>query len=160
MGWEFVTSTVIGLLGLFFSILAFISARKARDAAISAARKVAGYSISVELAEVITSLSRLDAQSDYAVFRQVLLENQRRAVRSLSQLGSGEKLGVASAALLEAFEVATEKLRESQPVGKPGRGPAGVIFNTLEPFIQAIMLAVARVQSVLDADHVAQKVVE
>jgi len=58
--WSFWISNVVGVLGLLFSILAFIEARRAKLAASDAGRIVKIQTITIELTEIAQRLDKLD----------------------------------------------------------------------------------------------------
>lgn len=141
---SFWISTVIGLLALFFSILAFVEARKAKRAATEAGRTVKIQTITIELTEVSQRLDRLETEIPFNEARDLLNEISRRLRRIISPFQNDIDLQETITALRQALDSAKKSLNDVRPtdVGQEQKAPHAV-YNAIEAYFSTINSLVA-----------------
>lgn len=80
----FYIASLIGLASVFFSIIAYIEAKKAKEAAKEAGSAVKIQTITIELTEIIQRLDKLDIDISYQDTRDFYNEINRKVRRILS----------------------------------------------------------------------------
>jgi hypothetical protein len=137
--WEnvdFWIGTVIGLMGVFFSVKAFMEARQAKRAANEAGRTVKLQTITIELTEVSQKLDRLRTDIQFNEARDLLSEISRRLRRATSPFTRDNDLMEAITALRNALDEAEAALDDVRP-NDPAQGiqaPQAVYFAVQRHF--------------------------
>ncbi|WP_416638233.1 hypothetical protein [Pseudomonas sp. OHS18] len=81
---DFWINLVVGLAGVCFSLLAFVEAKKAKEAAAAAAVTVKMQSLTIELTEIAQRLDKIDYDIDFQEARNLLSESSRRLIRIIA----------------------------------------------------------------------------
>ena len=87
---SFWISNIIGLIGVFFSIIAYLEAREAKKAAKAAGNFVKIQSITIDLTEIIQRLDIISTELNYSHARDFFNELNRRIRRIISILSTNE----------------------------------------------------------------------
>ena len=88
---EFWISFILGLVGIGFSFLAFLEARRAKAAANAAAYNLKIQNITLELAEIVSGMDALDSKNvTYPSARDSINELTRKLTRLLSPFQNDE----------------------------------------------------------------------
>ncbi len=128
---EFWINTVIGLAGVFFSLMAFSEAKKAKNAAAEAGRTVKIQTITIELSEIAQRLDKLDFELTFAEARDLLNEVSRRLRRLIAPFQSNQDLAGSCNNLKEALDNAKLALDKVHPQdGSTEVPPNSVYFAT------------------------------
>ena len=131
--WEradFWISVAIGLAGLVFAALAFIEARRAKEAATRAGQTVKLQTITIELTEIAQKLDRIQPEIRFNEARDLLAEISRRLRRVISPYADDKVLGASVAAARDALRVAQNSLKSVRPANpeKEGDVPQAVYY--------------------------------
>lgn len=137
--WEdygFWIGTAINVLGLYFSLLAFREAGKARQAAVDAGRTVKGQSVAIELSEVAQRLDSIQPEITYREARDVLSEISRRVRRVISPFADDVLLSPAVEALRVSLSGAQDSLKAVRPTdpSAENNAPDAVYFGVENEF--------------------------
>ncbi|WP_406232572.1 hypothetical protein ACI703_15105 [Isoptericola jiangsuensis] len=109
-GLEFWIGFSVGLAGLVFSVLAFIEARKAKEAASEAGEIVKIQTVAIELTEVAQKLDKLDAQLTFVQARDSLNEISRRLRRLIAPFQDHDEFEPVCSTLKTTLSSAKEAL--------------------------------------------------
>lgn len=112
---HFWIGTGLTLLGLLFSLLAFIEARKAKRAALEAGRTVKIQQTTIELTEVSQGLDRLTVAIHFDEARDMLNDLTRRLRRTISPFQNDPELKLTIGNLKEALNSANDSLKKVKP---------------------------------------------
>jgi hypothetical protein len=112
---EFWINLLIGCGGVFFSILAFIEAKKAKLAANEAGRTVKIQTVTIELGEIAQRLDKLDSKLTFSEARDSLNEISRRLRRLIAPFQEGSDLKEPCAKLRETLDAARVSLDSLLP---------------------------------------------
>lgn len=112
---EFWIGLVIGVIGIVFSVLAFIEARQAKEAAAEAGRTVKIQTITIELSEIAQRLDKLDAKLGFSEARDSLNEISRRLRRLIAPFEHGDDLKAPCTSLRESLNAARASLDNLVP---------------------------------------------
>lgn len=129
---DFWINLLLGGAGVFFSVLAFIEARRAKIAAAAAGKTVKIQTITIELSEIAQRLDKLDSQLSFSEARDLLNEVSRRLRRLIAPFQALEDLKDPCNSLkasLDAAKVALEDLLP-QEGGTDQLPPNSVYFAT------------------------------
>lgn len=112
---EFWISVLIGVASILFSVLAFIEARKAKNAAAEAGKTVKIQTITIELTEIAQRLDKLDFELTFSEARDLLNEVGRRLRRLIAPFQTTEDMTEACENLKNALDEAKVALQEVRP---------------------------------------------
>lgn len=127
----FWTSFAIGGGGLVFSILAWVEAKRAKQAATAAGRTVKLQTIAIELTEIVQKLDKVQPGIRFNEARDLISDTSRRVHRATSPFGSEPKLADAIESAKEAVQVAQDALKLVRPTGagKESEAPDAVYYG-------------------------------
>lgn len=128
--WDFWISTIIGLGGIFFSILSFIQAKKAKEAAENATKTVKLQTVTIELTEIIQKLEKLSQDINFSNARDLLNETSRKVRRLISPFKEDSEYSEKINQLYEHLEICQNALSSVRPDGE--EIVPFTIFNALE----------------------------
>jgi hypothetical protein len=117
---EFWLFLLIGSASLVFSILAFVEARQAKQAATEAGRSVKVQTTTIELTEIAQKLDRIQPEIHFNEARDLLSEISRRLRRVTSPFATDPALKASITALREALVGARTSLKAVRP-SDPGK---------------------------------------
>lgn len=112
---EFWISFIATAGGLFFSLLAFLEARKAKRAATEAGKIVKIQTITIELTEIAQKLSKMDTDIRFDEARDLLTEISRRVRRTISAFQKDPDLSEAIINIRDALAKAKVSLNSARP---------------------------------------------
>ena len=118
----------VGLAGLFFSLMAFREARRAREAAREAGRTVKVQTVAIELGEISQRLDRIETSISFAEARDMISEVTRRVRRIVSPFAEDKDLKQPIANLKDALEAAKAALSGVRPTEGRDDIPQAVYF--------------------------------
>jgi len=150
---DFLASFVIGLLGLLFSILAFVEAKGAKKAATAAGHTVKLQTITIELAEVCQRLDQLRPDVSYSEARDLLTEVSRRVHRLTAPFVKQSGLGDNIQNLRSALDIARDALASVRPTTQ-GEEVAGATYNAIEFPLGAIANLAADLAGLLENETI------
>jgi hypothetical protein len=152
--WAFWIGNVIGLLGLWFSIKAFVEAKQAKLAAKDAGRIVKIQTITIELTEIAQRLDKLDFDLEFTVARDLLNEVNRRLRRLIAPFQANEKYAESCLALKTSLEEAKRALHESRPSeSESDRAPNAVYFG-MQGHFASISAGVAEIMGLFEVETI------
>jgi hypothetical protein len=108
-------SVVIGVASVFFSVMAFTEARKAKQAASEAGKTVKIQTITIELTEIAQRLDKLDFNLSFSEARDLLNEVSRKIRRLIAPFQSSEDMVEACESIKTALDNAKMALEELRP---------------------------------------------
>ncbi|OEC35169.1 hypothetical protein A7D25_10030 [Pseudomonas sp. 21C1] len=126
--WEFWIGLAVGIVGVFFSVLAFVEAKKAKEAAVGAAVTIKMQSLTIELTEIAQKLDKLDYHIDFHEARDLLNESSRRLIRILAPFQDREQLAKLKQELGIVVLNAMTALENIRPEGGAVLSPNVVYF--------------------------------
>lgn len=85
---SFWISSVLGIVGIYYSIIAYREAKEAKKAAKAAGNFVKKQSITIDLTEIIQRLDKLSTELNYSDARDFYNELNRRVRRSIATLST------------------------------------------------------------------------
>ena len=112
---DFIFASMVGLGGLFFSILAYIEAKQAKRAATEAGKGVKLQTVTLELSEVSQKIDRLRPGVSFSEARDLLSEVSRRLRRAISPFSQEPDLKDAIQQLRNALTTAETSLKSVRP---------------------------------------------
>lgn len=129
---EFWINFGLGIVGIVFSIFAFLEARSAKEAAGEAGRTVKMQTITIELNEIAQRLDKVDSQLTFSQARDSLNEFSRKLIRLTAPVQDVTDLRVPCQRLREALDSAKESLDRLLPQhgGSEDLPPNSVYFAT------------------------------
>lgn len=129
-------STVIGVVGVYFSIRAWLEASEAKKAATAAGRAVKLQSVAVELTEIMQKLDRLRPETRFSEARDLLAETSRRLRRATSPFAKETALSEPIEASRQALNGAQESLKRVRPAdpAKEDETPFAVYYALEDDF--------------------------
>jgi hypothetical protein len=130
--WEFVISLVVGVGGLFFSILAFREARQAKKAAREAGVTVKLQTITIELTEIAQRLNKLEPDIKFRDARDFLAEISQRLIRLTVGFGADPEFKRTIDALRAALLAAKTSLNDVRPTNPKEADAPQVVYNAIE----------------------------
>jgi hypothetical protein len=123
-------SLVIGGLGLLFSILAWVEAKKAKRAATAAGRTVKLQTIAIELTEIVQKLDKIQPGIKFNDARDLISETSRRVHRATSPFSKEPQLADAIDSAKQAVQAAQTSLGKVRPeAGKEADAPDAVYYG-------------------------------
>ncbi|KAB0665683.1 hypothetical protein F6V25_08150 [Oryzomonas japonica] len=142
---------VIGVFGLLFSVMAFIEARRAKQAATEAARNVRIQTITIDLTELSQRLDKLSPDIKFTEARDMMAEMSRRIRRLTSPFKSDNGLSEPVNLLWEALSNAKQSLKAVKPanIELESETPLAV-YNAIESDISDINDRIADVLGLLE----------
>jgi hypothetical protein len=146
--------TVIGLLGLWFSIWAYIEAKRAKLAAKDAGRIVKIQTITIELTEIAQRLDKLDFDLEFTTARDLLNEVTRRLRRLIAPFQSNEKYAECCQALKKSLDDAKLALDESRPSGPESERAPNTIYYGIQGHFATISSGVAEITGLFEAETI------
>lgn len=149
--WAFWIGTVLGVLGVGLSGLAFAEARQAKIAARQAGRVVKLQTIVVELTEIAQRLEQLDGDLDYRAARNLLSETSRRLHRLIAAYRQAPHYEPLCAGVEKALTAARDALDTLRPGVDEDAGPVSVYF-AMERHFAGISDRVAEILGLFEAD--------
>jgi hypothetical protein len=150
---DFWIATILGIAGVIFSLLAFVEARKAKRAAVSAGRTVKVQTVAIELTEITQKLDRIQPGIRYSEARDLLAEISRRLHRATSPFTEDPKLSGAISPTLEGLQAAQNSLKAVRPTdpAKENEAPRAV-YNAIEDSFATINNSVADLLGLLEKE--------
>lgn len=129
---DFWINVLLGVVGVLFSVLAFVEARRAKVAAAEAGKTVKIQTITIELSEIAQRLDKLDAQLNFSEARDLLNEISRRLRRLIAPFQSLEDLKDLCVSLKASLDAAKQALEGLMPQegGADQLPPNSVYFAT------------------------------
>jgi hypothetical protein len=149
--WAFWIGNLIGVLGLWFSIKAFIEAKGARRAAIEAGRTVKIQTITIELIEIAQRLDKLDPDLEFTAARDLLNEVNRRIRRLIAPFQAIDKYVAPCLSLKKALDVAKEALEGVRPSTTEGDLAPNSIYYGMQGHFASISGLVAEILGLFEA---------
>lgn len=148
---DFWIGTVIGLLGLGFSLLAFREARAAKNAAFEAGKTVKIQTITIELTEIAQRLDKLDFNLNFSEARDLLNELSRRLLRLIAPFQNNDDLVTPCKNLKAALESARSALDQLRPSGGGvvGQTPNAIYFG-IQGHLSIISSLVAEIMGLFE----------
>lgn len=125
---DFWIGVLVGGVGILFSLLAYIEAKKAKEAAAAAAVTIKMQSLTIELTEIAQRLDKLNYNIDFQEARDLLNETSRRLIRIIAPFQDREDLGALKAQLLSIISGAMGALESIRPEGGGELLPNTVYF--------------------------------
>lgn len=113
---SFIIGALLSSVGILFSLLAFVEAKKARKAAIEAGKTVKIQTITIELTEISHKLDKLDFELKFTEARDLLNEISRKIMRLIAPFQSTDEFSDACINLKVALEAARMALEEVKPI--------------------------------------------
>lgn len=120
--WGFWISTIIGLVGIYFSIIAFKEAREAKQAAKSVGNIVKIQSITIDLNEIIQRLDKIRTDLDYSGARDFYSEINRRVRRIISVLTMEDIYSIKTQQIKSTLDLIKTNLDGARPLGAASNG--------------------------------------
>ena len=142
--WYFYLFILLGITSIIFSILAFLEARKAKQAASEAGTTVKIQTITIELSEIVQRLDTLDMEIEFSTARDLLNEITRRLRRLISTFKNDPEFKTTIMELIDTLGEARNALQEVRPTDSDAEDvvPNAVYYAT-EGFFSAISGLVA-----------------
>lgn len=112
---DFWINVLLGAVGVIFSLLAFVEARRAKIAASEAGKTVKIQTITIELSEIAQRLDKLDFQLSFYEARDLLNEISRRLRRLIAPFQALEDLKAPCASLKTSLDAAKQALEGLLP---------------------------------------------
>ena len=140
---EFWIFLVISVMGVVFSLLAFIEAKKAKRAATEAGRTVKIQTITIDLTEVSQKLDKLRIEIPYNEARDLLTEISRRLRRIISPFQGESDLKETLSALKTALGTAKESLNAVRPIDPSHEEAPNAVYYAIESDFATINNCVA-----------------
>ena len=140
---EFWIFLVIGGMGVVFSLLAFIEAKKAKRAATVAGRTVKIQTITIDLTEVSQKLDKLRIEIPYNEARDLLTEISRRLRRIISPFQGESDLKETLSELKTALGAAKESLNAVRPIDPSHEDASNAVYYAVESDFATINNCVA-----------------
>ncbi len=113
--FDFWISFVLGAAGVVFSIMAYIEAAKAKNAAAAAGRSVKIQTVTIELTEILQRLDKLDDEIEFPEARDLLSEVSRRLRRLVGPFSNTPDISENYNQLKAALKQAKEALEGVRP---------------------------------------------
>lgn len=130
---EFLISSAFGVVGLIFSFLAYIEAKKAKQAAIDAGEFFQIQSITIELSEILHSLQSISLDTQYKEARDVLTHVTNKLRRYLASYKNKEAYRDACQKILDSLQYAKKALDDVKPSGSELESSGyGVVYSGIE----------------------------
>ena len=139
---DFVVSTIIGVVGVFFSIAAFSEARAAKRAAKAAGKFVRTRMIAMELVELSLQLGPIDPQITYPSASELISSASAKLMRILAPLKADADLKDTVDKLNTAMGAATAALVSVRPAPETPE-VTGATYLALEDPLRNLRNAVA-----------------
>jgi hypothetical protein len=141
--FDFWIALILGVAGLYFSILAFIEARKAKHAATEAGKTVKIQTITIELSDILPKLDKLQPEINFNEARDLLNEITRRLRRVVSPFEKDAALCDKISALREALDKTKESLNKVRPTDPTKDEIPRTVYYAVESDFATINNAVA-----------------
>lgn len=125
---------MVGVFGVFFSILAFIEAKAAKKAASEMAKTVKVQTITIELTEIIQGLDKLDYSLNFLTARDRLSEINRKLRRLLAPFEHSEDIKKNCIELKQALDNARSALDGLAPTDTSNDLPNAIYFGLQSHF--------------------------
>ena len=124
----------VSIIGVIFSILAFIEAKEAKKAASEMVKTVKVQTITIELTEIIQGLDRLDYSLDFVTARDRLSEINRKLRRLLAPFQHSEDIKQNCVDLKQALDTARSVLDGLAPTDPSNDVPNAIYFGLQSHF--------------------------
>ena len=148
---DFWIGIIIGAVGIIFSGLAFIEARRAKVAATKAERTVKIQTIAIELTEVCQKLDKLRRDIHFDEARDLLTEISRKIRRFISPFQNEHGLENTITTLVEALDNAKKSLNAVRPDAAIEEAEAtNAVYNAIEGDFATINNSVAALIGLLE----------
>lgn len=154
LDWSFWISNLVGVLGLVFSILAFVEAKHAKLAAKDAGRIVKIQTITIELTEIAQRLDKLDFDLGFSTARDLLNEVNRRLRRLVAPFQSHPKYAESCLALKKSLDEAKFALDEVRPSGAESDHAPNTIYYGMQGHFATISAGVAEIMGLFEAETI------
>jgi hypothetical protein len=152
--WAFWIGTVIGVLGLVFSLLAFFEARAAKRAARDAGRIVKIQTITIELTEIAQRLDKLDFDLEFTAARDLLNEVNRRIRRLIAPFQRIDKYAAPCLSLKTALDVSKDALEGVRPSTSEGDLAPNSVYYGMQGHFATISGLVAEILGLFEAETI------
>lgn len=131
--WSFWISTVIGIAGIYFSIVAYREAKEAKKAAKAAGNIVKIQSITIDLTEITQRLDKISIDLTYSDARDFYSEINRRLRRITSVLTVEPTYSQKTSEILLTLTALKTNLDEVRQIGQINANSDGInIFYAIE----------------------------
>ncbi|MRX70307.1 hypothetical protein SAMN06265349_101688 [Flavobacterium resistens] len=131
--WSFWISTIIGIIGIYFSIVAYREAKEAKKAAKAAGNIVKIQSITIDLTEITQRLDKISIDLTYSDARDFYSEINRRLRRITSVLTVEPSYTQKTSEILLTLAALKNNLDEVRQVGQNNTTADGInIFYAIE----------------------------
>jgi len=130
--FDFWIPVIVGIVGSFFSVLAFLQARKAKDAAIEAGNTVKMQTIIIELSEVSHRLDSLDMKVQFSEVRDLVNQTSRRLERLMAGFHDHAEFGETVSALEEALKIAQASLVDVCPINPNIEDTSYAVYHAIQ----------------------------
>lgn len=149
--WDFWVDTLLAVLGLIFSVMAFVEAKAARKAASEAGSIVKAQTITIELTEIAQKLDKLDSPLQFVTARDLLNEASRKLRRLIAPIQAEADLVEPCRNLRHALDSAKETLAQLSPAEDADQDPSGaVVYFKMQGQFATISGIVAEVMGLLE----------
>lgn len=150
---EFWINFLVGLLGLVFSVLAFMEARQAKRAASAAGTTVKIQTVTVELSEIVQRLDRIDPKIEFSDARDLLSEVSRRLRRLIAPFQAAEEFGSTCEKLksiLDDARSSLDALRPTQDLSANVTPSGDAVYFAVQGYFSSIGSIVAEIIGLLE----------
>ena len=148
---EFWIGSVIGVISIIFSLMAFLEAREAKKAASEAGRTVKIQTITIELTEIAQRLDKLDFELNFSEARDLLNEVSRRLRRLIAPFQANEDMIDQCEGLKTALDEAKLALEEVRPQHEASQHiPANTIYFATQGHFSNISSLVAEIMGLFE----------
>lgn len=153
---EFWIGTILGALGLTFSVLAFIQAKRAATAAHAAARSVKIQTVTMELQEVSQRLSGIAFDIGFVSARLLLTEASSRIRRHTAPFRNDARFREAIAELRGALPTAWNALNGVRPTDPSKESAAAnTVFNAIDSSFSQLVELISELLGLMETETLA-----
>jgi len=148
---EFWISSILGIIGVYYSVLAFKEAARAKEAAAAAGRSVKIQTVTIELTEILQRLDKLDAEITFPEARDLLSEVSRRLRRLIGPFSNQSAIKDHYTQLKDELKQSKEALDTVRPTTSDAALEApNAVYYALQGHFASISEFVAEISGVLE----------
>ena len=148
---DFWIGTALSIISLVLTFLAYKAASRAREAATSAARAMKLQTVTIDLAEILQRLDKLETEITFSKARDLLNEVSRRLRRLVGPFAGRDPVKAQYDALLEALGAAKDALNGVRPrVNTEDEEPLGSVYYALQGHFASISDAIAEISGTFE----------
>lgn len=153
--WGFWIGVFLSLIGILFSVKAFIEAKKARQAALEAGRTVKIQTVTIELTEIAQRLDKLNYDLNFSDARDLLNEISRRLRRLIAPFQSSDDFLTVCCELKTALEDARVALDGVRPADNQAAGlPPNAVYFATQGHFSIISALVAEITGLFEKRNI------